>query len=69
MSRHSSDLNRYRDATPAAGAPVRLEAKWHAGPRTRAWDELWQRLLVGLVADTRETRALDSRDPARSAES
>lgn len=69
MSRRSGDLDRYRGARPAVGPPICLAAKWHSGPRTQAWDELWQRLIVGLLADAREARVLDGRDPARSAES
>jgi hypothetical protein len=69
MSRHSGDVGRYRDGAPAADAPVCLKAKWRAGPRTPAWDDLWNRLLVGLLADAGEPRALDGRDPVRSAES
>ena len=34
-----------RDATSSA---VTLATDWRTGPRTRAWDDLWRRLLDGL---------------------
>ena len=33
------------DATPSA---LTLATDWRTGPRTRAWDDLWRRLLDGL---------------------
>ncbi len=29
-----------------AGSDVTLRVEWRTGPRTRAWDELWRRLLA-----------------------
>ena len=37
------------DVPPQDSDEVTLEAEWRSGPRTRAWDELWSRLLDGLV--------------------
>ena len=37
------------NAPPHDHDEVTLEAQWRRGQRTRAWDELWARLLDGLV--------------------
>ena len=36
------------DAPDAMSRVVTLTTNWRTGPRTRAWDDLWRRLLDGL---------------------
>ncbi len=54
MDRTRTKKTRGPHARPSAGEPaakddaVALEARWRTGPRTRAWSELWRRLLDGL---------------------
>ncbi|MDP3208243.1 MAG: hypothetical protein Q8M65_03760, partial [Rhodoglobus sp.] len=39
-----------RGRPPGTSPPPALKVVWRTGPRTRAWDELWQRLIEGLAA-------------------
>ena len=49
------------DAPPQDRDEVTLKAQWRSGQRTRAWDELWARLLDGLV--DRDPDSDDSKPP------
>ena len=42
---------RRAEPTPQDRDEVTLQTEWRTGPRTRAWDELWARLLDGLGAE------------------
>ena len=39
-----------RGQAPGTSRPPPLKVVWRTGPRTPAWDELWQRLIEGLAA-------------------
>ena len=38
---------------PAQPPPFRLASSWQAGDRSRAWNELWRRLLADIAAEAR----------------
>lgn len=50
----------------ANGSPPQLRVIWRTGPRTRAWDELWRRLLAD-VSDPEGLPTPDAQEPARPA--
>ena len=47
------------DALDATSSALTLATDWRTGPRTRAWDDLWRRLLAGL-AGTPEASGADA---------
>ena len=75
MDRTPTRTTRKARALPPAGDPaaehdaIALEARWRTGPRTRAWNDLWHRLLDGLVAaaTSRRSAARDEEMPAEEA--
>lgn len=44
---------READAPDGKGSALALATDWRTGPRTRAWDDLWRRLLAGLAESDR----------------
>ncbi len=53
---------RRAEPAPPDRDAVTLEVRWRTGPRTRAWDELWARLLDGLSATDESDRDPGSDD-------
>ena len=48
------------DALDTTSSTITLATAWRTGPRTRAWDDLWRRLLAGLTG-TPEVHDADAR--------
>ncbi len=52
-SDHEGDAARGKgsgvDALDSTTSEFIFSTDWRSGPRTRAWDELWRRLLAGLA--------------------
>jgi hypothetical protein len=48
LARPVSDGGVFMRHPSSRRAGVTVEARWQAGPRTAAWDELWRRLLSRL---------------------
>lgn len=46
MPRHDREPRGHRPRHGRSAAPTQLEFVWRTGPRTRAWNDLWQRLLA-----------------------
>ena len=42
------------NSSEADDVALQREVRWRTGPRTRAWDELWCRLLEGLLMTASE---------------
>ena len=49
------------DSTPSE---FTFTVDWRTGPRTRAWDELWRRLLAGLAGVPGYTEVPEADTPA-----
>jgi hypothetical protein len=48
----------------AADRPLAVHAEWRSGPRSRAWDALWRRILEDVFASGEKTEEWAGSDDA-----